>query len=482
MVRRWLAGVVFVLGCQPTVRSRAEVAYAEGNFLRAVELYDQILDKKPGDGDAHVERARARNAAFGAIVVAAHTARIRGNFEAALGELRRFFELRRDWKISPPPQLAEAVATELTTATAYVADSVGRALKTGPFAAEVVLARHAPTLDLAGLGERRAELAAPIRSAGLAGCTSLTATASPETPYWTWLVDRACAHWGGPRLVVPALPHQRSVLEVAGAVDGARTDQNAGFRGSVGAAFRASVWYAPSVPGVVRASLDGTIAATLSSRPITLTAEWIESVSYTEDETSQESYQEPYNDTEWYHDQVPYTNSGGTTSYRTEYKSRTVTKYRTAYRSVTNQVTKYRDESRTFAYHASQREGHYTSELRVRFDAPLDTLAPIHTSDFTESGIDHDVTHARAGVSPQRANLMTFLGFVAREQTQLRTRVLRALGDHYRRKHCAAATYTLDEAAACAFLDPKDVPQPVHAALRATLGPDEPHLMHVLGR
>jgi hypothetical protein len=218
-VRKWLAGVVVVVGCQPTVRSRAEVAYAEGNYLRAVELYDQILAEKPGDGDAHVERARARIAAFRAHVVAAHAARIRGNFEAALGELKRFFVLRRDWNITPPPQLEQAVATELTVVTNYVADSITRALATGPFAAEVVLTRHGGTLDLAGLGDRRAELAAPIRRAGLARCSELTATTSPAMPYRTWLVDRACAYWDGPRLVVPVLPHQLSTLEVTGGVE-----------------------------------------------------------------------------------------------------------------------------------------------------------------------------------------------------------------------------------------------------------------------
>jgi hypothetical protein len=481
-MRRWLVGVVFVLGCQPTVRSRAEVAYATGDYVGAVALYDRVLAEKPGDGDAHVGRARARNAAFRSLLAAAHAARIAGISEVALDNLRRFLELRRDWRIAPPPQLAQALETELAAATEYVATSVGHALKTGPFAAEAALARHATTLDLAELGHRRAELAATIHTAGLASCAQLTGSTSATMPYWTWLVDRACAHWGGPRLVVPVLPHQVSRLDVTGAIDGARGDQNAQLRESITAAFRASVWYAPSAPATVRASLTGTIAATLSSRPVRLTAEWTESVPYTDYETSQESYQEPYDDTEWYWEQVPYTNSDGTTSYRSEHKSRTVTKYRTAYRSVTNPVTKYRDESRTFEYEATHREGHYASAFRVDFDGALRDLVPSIASDFGTTGIDHDVTHSPSGVTPRRANLMTFADFVAREQHRMRARVLAALGEHYRRVFCAAPTYTLDAAAACAFFDPKDVPRPVQAAVRAMLGPDEPHLMRALGR
>ena len=53
---------------------------------------------------------------------------------------------------------------------------------------------------------------------------------------------------------------------------------------------------------------------------------------------------------------------------------------------------------------------------------------------------------------------MTFADFVAREQQRMRGRVLTALGEHYRRVFCSAPTFTLDSAAACAFFDPKDVP------------------------
>ena len=232
----------------------------------------------------------------------------------------------------------------------------------------------------------------------------------------------------------------------------------------------------------MQGSLTGTIAATLSARLVRLTAAWTESVSYTDHETSQESYEEAYRDTEWYWDRVHHTNSDGTTTSRSEHKSRTVTKHRTAYRSVTKAVTKHRDEPRTFEYGATHREGHYASAFRLDFDGALRDLVPNIASDLAATGIDHDVTHAPSGVSPRRANLMTFVDFVAREQHRMRARVLTALGEHYRFRFCTALTFTLDAAAACAFFDPKDVPGPVHAALRAMFGPDEAFAMAALGR
>jgi hypothetical protein len=219
-------------------------------------------------------------------------------------------------------------------------------------------------------------------------------------------------------------------------------------------------------------------------------------VPYTEDETSQESYQEPYDDTESYQEQVPHTEyrtethpCGDTTCtdthpetvYTSESRTRTVTKYRTAYRSVTKPVTKYRDVPRSFTYEALERTGHYVSAVRVRLDRDVDVAADI-TGDFVEHGFDHDVTNAAASVSPERANLPTLADFLAREEGRLKDELKTRLDARYGELYCAAKQYTLEEAAACAYLAPGKVPAAVHAALRGAFGADETFLPAVLAR
>jgi hypothetical protein len=103
----------------------------------------------------------------------------------------------------------------------------------------------------------------------------------------------------------------------------------------------------------------------------------------TDHETVHESYQEPYDDTESYVEQVPYTEyrtrtelcgtatcttSEPITAYRSERKTRTVTRHRTAWRTVTKAVTKYRSVPRSFHFEALEQIGHYASRLRVTFD------------------------------------------------------------------------------------------------------------------
>ncbi|MDB4955931.1 MAG: putative lipoprotein [Myxococcales bacterium] len=156
------------------------------------------------------------------------------------------------------------------------------------------------------------------------------------------------------------------------------------------------------------------------------------------------------------------------------------TKYRTAYRDETNPVTRYRDVPHSFSYEATKRTGRYTSMLHVLVRAP-DVDAQIE-SDFANEGFDHDVTFEPAGVVPQRANLMTHAAFALREEVRLRDALRSGLDEQYAKLYCSASTYTLEQAAACAYLDPKRTPPAARAVLAATFGQDEPYLATVIAR
>lgn len=492
-------------GCGPTMREQARTAYVRGDYLGAVQLYDKILSSAPTDAEAIVRRTEARDAALRVMAQETRSERGAGKLDAAMGKLARALELRDQWRAVPSPPVAAALADEVTAASSHIDQQVARALTVGPFAAEAESLRHAALLRFGDLTARRERVEAAVRAAGHADCDRLSAMTSPQTPYWTWLVDRACAHWGGTRLTVPVLPHQRSGLEVTGGVivgetlevDTANPIATAGFLDAATAAFRDSLWYSPAAPEKLTGLLDGKLVALFSAEKISVSRDWTEQVPYTADEVVSESYQEPYDDTETYTEQVPYTeyqttqepcgtttctSSTPVTVYRTETKTRTVTRHRTAWRDVTQQVTRYRDEPRVFRYEAIDRKGRYASAIRLRFEAPLKQHVPYMLGNYKDSGVDHDARFAPAGVSPERANLMTLGGFLKQEQERYVTFLRDELAGHYQQRFCSASSYTLDAAAACAFRDPKQAPPPVHAALASALGPDEPFFMRALGR
>ena len=456
-----MVAMAVTAGCA-TVRGRAESAFEHERYLEAAELFDQLVIADPADADALAHRDAARDGALAQWKAGYHAA---PNAEAAAGELRELLAHRDAWS------RAIDVRAEVDQTGMYLTGIVAaRTAAAGPLAAEALEHHYEPLLSRADFRARRAVLGAITAGAAEARCGALV----PETPYLTWIADRYCAHFGLARTDALPLPELRGGLVVDGSVAGVTDAQRTNLASAVVAAFRASVWFAPGAP-TVAARLEGSVAQTVESHEVELAAGWTETVSYTEDEHTQEAYQEPYEDTE----QVMVTNQvpcGDTTCPETSWESHSVTKYRTAYRDVTTTVTKYRDEPRVFRYRAMQSTQRDTAALRVHTelaDAAVD-------DDFVERGYDHDVTFAPAGVAPQRPDLLSQGQLVDREQGKLAAAMRAALDARFVAQFCAEASFTAETAARCLYGDPSHPPPGARAALAAVFAGDEPFLSAVI--
>ena len=486
--------LVLAAGCT-TLRDRADSAMENGNYVDAAAMYDQLATANPNDAAALAKRQQARGSALRVELVAVQTARGAGNDRDAFGKLGLLLAQRDAWGGEMPAVLGPALALEISAASAKIGGEVSaKTTSEGPLAGEATEAGYAKLLARRDFASAREMFATQLAQAGSASCARLEAAAT--TPYVSWLAAKYCEHWGIAR-TLPQLPDHRTALAVEGAVTGATPDESSQMRDALAAAFRKSAWFAPSAPSVAHATLDGRLAVAYSSRDVTLTATWTESVPYTAYEDSQESYEEPYEDTETYSESVPSTeyrtetvpcgdstctNSVPETVYHDETRTRTVTKYRTAWRTVTNAVTRYRDEDHAQDYQALERDATYSASLRVRTDAGLPAVIATQAENTSESGYDHDVTIGPAGVSPSRAHLTTQDAFAARELSGLVDRVVAQLDTAYATRFCSSTEYTLESAAECAYLGPSHLPAPAHAALRTALGGDEPYLAAVVMR
>lgn len=495
-VRLLLGVLVVVAGCAQSINSRADEAYKKRNYLEAAELYDQVVRTNPGDAKAASKRTQARTEALRELLAATSRARVAGKLDQATTTLAELLVRRNSWAMKLEGQAAKELTVEIVAAGSAIATAVtATATSRGPLAGELLAAHYAPLLAHADFQNWRGEIEDSVHGVGKTKCEALAPRAT--TPYWSWVVARYCQHFGGPEVKVLPRPNLRTGLVVEGSVVGIPAEETSRIRTTMAAAFRESVWFSPDAPKQAHALLGGKITATFDSRPISKTATWTEQVPYTAYEDQQESYQEPYNAEESYSEQVPHTEyrtqskpcgsstcseSVPTTVYSSETRYRTVTKYRTAYRTVQKAVTRYRDVPRSFTYAATERSGHYVSALRLRFDRDsLDVTAEAKT-DSVERGFDHDVSNPDAGVSPQRANLPQLADLTAHEEARLKAEVKTKLEAAYREAYCRASEYTLEEAAACAYLAPADVPPGVHAALRGAFGDDELQIASILTR
>ena len=487
---------VFVLASCATTKGRADELYDEGRFIEAAELYDQLAREHPDDVEVKIQRTRARNGALRVQLAYVTKVRIAGHRELAGQQLQKLFAMRDGWRMTAEPAIAKLLETEVTETGRWLESVVANRVRTaGPLVGESIALAYQDLFAHPELDRWRMSIGQAIEGAARDVCARIAPTTT--TPYWSWIANRYCVHFNIRAIEPMRLPNLRAGIAVTGTVQGTSTGETERMRVALANAFRTSVWFSTDGAAPVRATVSGWITTAFDSRSVTKTADYTEQIPYTDYETVQESYQEPYDDTEYYTEQVPHTeyrsetySCGDTTCsrtvpetvYRSESRTRTVTKYRTAYRPVTRPVTRYRSEARTYTYAGVEHAGRYKSALRLSLGPELDSLIAEVMQNTTETGFETDASFPQAGVYPQSAILTTAEGFVALEGRRLVADLLVRLHALYAARYCRAAEFTLEEAARCAYLDHQTAPPVVREVLRAQFGEDEALLSALLAR
>ncbi len=488
--------VLVLLAACATTKGRADDLYDQGRFLEAAELYDQLARENPNDVEAKIRRTRARNGALRVQLAYVTKVRLAGHREVAAQQLQKLFALRDGWRMNTEPAIAKLLETEVVEVGKWLDGVVANRVRTaGPLVGEAIALQFAELFAHPELDQWRASIGAAIHAAGRDVCSRIAPTTT--TPYWSWIANRYCTHFNIRAVEPMRLPNLRAGLAVMGTVQGTASGETERMRIALANAFKSSVWFAPDGAAPVRATLTGSIAAQFDSRSVTRTADYTEQVPYTDYETVQESYEEPYTDTEYYTEQVPHTeyrsesySCGDSTCsrtvpetvYRSESRTRTVTKYRTQWRPVTRPVTRYRTENRTYTYSGIEHYGRYQSNLRLVLGADFDGLVAQVQQNTSEEGFETDASFAAAGVYPQTANLTSAEGFVANEERRLVGELVTRLGALYAARYCRTAQFSLEEASRCAYLDLQSAPEAVRQVMREQFGEDEQLLPRLLAR
>lgn len=494
-MRSVVVALVLVASCA-TTRGKADDLYDEGRFLEAAEVYDQLARENPNDADVKVRRTRARNGAMRVQLAYVTKVRLGGHPDLAAQQLGKLYALRDGWAMNFEPAIAGLLDTEVAAVGTWLEALVANRVRTaGPLVGEAIAMTHVELFAHDELAKWRTSITQHIQSASRDVCGRLAPTTT--TPYWAWIANRYCLHFGIRAVEAMRLPNLRAGLAVTGTVQGAAAGESERMRIALGNAFKGSVWFSADGATPVRGKLDGAIAAEFDSRSVTKTADYTEQIPYTDYETVQESYQEPYDDTEYYTEQVPHTEyrsesyscgestctrSVPETVYSSESRTRTVTKYRTAYRPVTRPVTRYRTENRTYTYAGVEHYGRYQSNLRVILDRDLDGLVAQVDQNTTETGFETDASFPQANVYPQSANLTSAEGFVANEEGRLVAELRARLDALYAARYCRAAQFSLEEASRCAYLGLDAAPPKAHEMLQEQFGEDVKLLPTLLAR
>lgn len=498
-----LVSIMLVTSACATARSRADDAFNRADYVFAAEQYGKLVESSPTDASLLARRDEARARALVTLATRVGKLRAARRAEPALAAFAELMSRRRAWADVNDAAAARLIAEEVAAASAHLHGEIGRLAADQPLAAEEAIAARRDKLGFRELDALWSSLATEARSGGQTICRAAAPASADESPYLARLTSRYCAHFGTQAPLPALLPEIVGGIAIAGAVSGMTDEQRARLEVAVESALRSTPWFAEEGPARARVALGGHQAVAYGSAQVARTAPWSETVRYTERESYQEPYQESYQESyqepyqESYTVQVPHTEyhtesyscgygstqstctrTVSSTSYRSETQYRTAfrtahrTAYRTAYRTAWRDVSKTREEPRTFEFAAIEETGNYsgTWSFAVALGASSGPLDVVVADSHREVGYDHDVTFPAANVWPTRAQLPSFDGWFARLLAQLTTVLPARLTEHWGTSFCQMPSFGAETAARCAY--GAVLPGPGRAELARLFGND----------
>lgn len=499
--RAWAVGAIVLLAACSGARGRADDALKAGRFDQAAALYRQVLAKDPKDAEVKGLLVRAERGHLDALLAAFDARRTAGDHSAALEAARVAIVEKGVFRAESldAPRVAR-LDDAATWCRGTIRDVVkGETDRGHALAGRARREAFGPWLALAELAPVAPELDRLVAEAGARTCVASTAKAG-EQPFALAVVAAYCKRVGGPMPPWRARPLLVSELTIEGDLAGSPAAERPETERVVASAVERSVWYAPGGAARARAVVGGSVGAAFTARPTELTRSWTERVPYRDVEQYQESVQVPYTETEHYTEQVPYTDyetvnepcpsgrgvcprSRPVTRYRSESRTRQVTRTRTETRERTRPVTRYRDEPRVFRFQATKHEGRYevNATVVVQLGQGSRPVTVRHTDEHAETAFEHDAEFEPAGVHPERGELLAATAWRSRQRAKLGELVTRALDAAWLGAYCTEAVASVEEAARCAHARPNPAPQAVLAQL-GQLVDDDPELVLRLPR
>jgi len=441
MARPLLLVPLLVLCACSTLRGRADSLAQKGLYVEAAAIYDDLIRQSPYDTELLQARDGLRSRALSQLLSDARRARLEGRDEEAEAWLLRFLDHRARWGSKLSGGLENSLREEVEGTRRHLQRVVGAPAGRGhALTAEKALLRKQRLLGHRELALLARDMEWLVLQSGKTTCQRLKDTSTDDSPHWRELVFRYCGHWREYAPRPASAPELFGAPSWAGAVEGLDEARQARLEARLTQAFESSPWFVPGGPVRPVFTLEGRFTTERDSRPVELTAPWMERVPYTDHEDRTETIEEPYEAEE------EYTDKDG------KKRTRKVTKYTRHTHTYSVPVTRYRQVPRAFEYHALRLS--QSHRVAVASSAVLDArrgpFTVVLQDQLSESGHEHDVTFEEGHVRPERPRFTAAEAWLEAKVESLAAAFSQRLVAHWRESYCSTPSLTLDEAARCA--------------------------------
>ncbi|TSC33698.1 hypothetical protein [Corallococcus sp. Z5C101001] len=444
-----------------SVRGHANDLAEKGRFVEAAEVYVKLVQESPNNPELRASLEDLRWRGLSQLLTQARQARVEGRDEDAEVNLEQFLGYKVKWNSKLDGGMESSLLEEMAGTHRHLRQLIIEQAKRGhALTAEAHLDRKRALLAHAEMAPIRRDVEEAVQQGGESTCAKLKQTLSGAAEHWTDLVSRYCAHYQQPAPRARMFPEALGVPAWQASMDGISNDVVQYLMTRLSGAFEASPWYSEASTRQVPLTLAGSLSEQRTSQPVELTAPWTERVPYTDHEDRTATAEVPYTVEESYED-------------KGQMKKRLVRQTKTVEYKTTVEVTKYRDVSRSFDYHALRRgvEYHFAVVAQGILQDRHAPLAVKAEKALSASGYEHNITFEPGGVRPQHFERPDKEGWLDAELRGYEQTFFQSLLARWQDSFCKASIFAREEAARCAR-GGAELPGPAKQSLLDTLGDD----------
>ncbi|RKI44753.1 hypothetical protein D7Y27_12575 [Corallococcus sp. AB004] len=444
-----------------TTRGHANDLAEKGRFVEAAEVYVKLVNDEPNNPEYRASLDDLRWRGLSQLLTQARQARVEGRDEDAEVNLEQFFTYRVKWNSKLDGGMESSLLEEMAGTHRHLRLLIIEPAKLGnALTAESHLDRKRVLLAQPEMAPIRRDVEEAVAQGGVATCAKLKQSLSGGAQHWTELVSRYCGHYQQSAPRAGMFPEALGVPTWQVSVDGISNDVVQYLMTRLSGAFEASPWYSEASQRHAPMTIAGSLRERRTVEPVQLTAPWTERVPYTDHEDRTATAEVPYSVEESYEEKGVM-------------KKRLVRQTKTVEYKTTVEVTKYRDVSRSFDYHAQRRGVEYSFAVVAQGilqeqHAPLAVKAE---NSIEASGYEHNITFEPGGVRPQVFQRPNKEGWLDGQLRGYEQTFFTSLMSRWQDAFCNAPAFAVEDAARCAR-GGVELPGPAKQALTDTLGDD----------
>ncbi|MGZ3724058.1 MAG: hypothetical protein ACXVA9_14040 [Bdellovibrionales bacterium] len=401
-----------------SLEKKANKQFEDGQFAAAAGLYEKVLAKDPGNGQAQERLQQSRQHILEDRLIAVRQLRMSENFSEALTRLDETIAQEAAWKLSPTGAAYSTQTEEVEMLFRWFNTQILNDLKDGKYLrAKIFEDKYKGIFQSGELRRKEMYLATQISSHGAQHCEQLKSTAQGN--YAREFVNRYCIYWGKAEsdtkraAFKPARGFETgySKIDLAGKIEGIPELALTNLSSELLDGLKKTPFFDPS-GGALKVNIQGSFVSEYKEHPTIAMHSYQVQVPY------QVMVTVPYSDSE------PFTNyrskidpaTGHTTQEAfTDYRS--VTKYRQ------DVETRYRSEERSLPYPTTDYTLHFLLAAKVQLN--LDHVP--HTLPLDEqldlNGSYHDINNPAIGLRPKPKQVPTEVDWL-RQHFMLASEVL----------------------------------------------------------